>query len=77
MAEVIKPTLYKATFEFSQEGNTDGTTDEYEDLTIECEGLNIEKGDCYYVLRTTSGWSIDNIDELKELLERVDKVIKK
>lgn len=68
-----KASLFKASFEFTQDGNTDGTTDTYEDLTIDCE--SIDSTGCYYVLKTTSGWSIDNIDELKELIDKIDKVI--
>jgi hypothetical protein len=77
MAEVIKPTLYRASFEFYQDGNTDGTTDETEELKVECMGLGDLSEGCYYVLKTNTGWSIDNIDELKQLLERIDKAIKK
>ncbi len=58
-----KASLFKASFEFTQDGNTDGTTDTYEDLTIECE--SIDSTGCYYVLKTNSGWSINDIDELK------------
>ena len=76
MEKLPTATLYKATFEFSQEGNTDGTTDVYEDLTVECEGLDMHNGDCYYVLRTKSGWSIDGPQEIQQLLERVNKMIK-
>ena len=71
-----KPELIKASFTFSQEGNTNGTTSEYEDLIIECEsslGIDHDKG-CFYVLKT-EGWSIDNVDELQELLNRVTKAI--
>ena len=67
-----KPNLFKATFEFIQDGNTDGTTEDIESITIECEGL--DASGCYYVLRT-NGWSINNTDELKELIERVNKSI--
>jgi hypothetical protein len=67
-----KPSLYKATFEFIQDGNSDGTTEDIESIIIECEGLDV--GSCYYVLKT-DGWSIDNTDELKQLIERVNKSI--
>ena len=70
-----KPTLEKATFEFSQEGNCVSGQDET--LTIECESsLGIDRdGDCFYVLRT-DGWSIDSEQDLKELFNRIQKVIK-
>ena len=67
-----KPSLYRATFEFIQDGNTDGTTEDIESIIIECEGMDALG--CYYVLKT-DGWSINNTDELKELIERVNKSI--
>jgi hypothetical protein len=72
-----KPKLEKCSFTFGQEGNTNGTTDEFETITIECEsslGIDNDEG-CYYVLRT-EGWSIDNVNELQELFDRINKVIK-
>jgi hypothetical protein len=72
-----KPKLIKCSFTFDQEGNGNGTTDETETLTIECEAsLGIDNdGECFYVLKT-EGWSIDNVNELQELFDRIQKVIK-
>jgi hypothetical protein len=73
----MKPKLLKCSFTFDQEGNGNGTTDEIEILTIECEaslGIDNDKG-CFYVLKT-EGWSIDNVNELQELFDRIQKVIK-
>ena len=72
-----KPKLDKCSFTFTQEGNTNGSTDEYEDLTILCEsplGIDNDK-DCYYVLKTETGWSMDNVNELQELFNRINKTI--
>jgi hypothetical protein len=72
-----KPKLEKCSFTFYQEGNTNGTTDDIETLTIECEsslGIDNDEG-CYYVLRT-DGWSIDNVNDLQELFDRIQKAIK-
>jgi hypothetical protein len=71
-----KPVMCKASFEFYQEGNTDGTTDETEEIKIECMGIGDITEGCYYVLKSDTGWSVNSPDELKELLERVDKMIK-
>jgi hypothetical protein len=73
----MKPKLLKCSFTFDQEGNGNGTTEETEILTIECEAsLGIDNdGGCFYVLRT-EGWSIDSINELQELFDRIQKVIK-
>ncbi len=74
----MKPKLERCSFTFDQNGNGNGTTDEIETLTIECEaslGIDNDK-ECYYVLRT-EGWSIDSINELQELFDRINKVINK
>ena len=71
-----QPKLEKATFTFSQEGNcVDGGS---EDLTIRCEsslGIDGDEG-CFYVLET-EGWSIDSVEELQKLFDRINKVITK
>lgn len=74
-----KPKLEKMSFTFSQEGNCVGTTDTTEELTIECDsslGIDRDKG-CFFVLKTQTGWSIDNEEDLKELFDRITKVINK
>ena len=70
-----KPYLNKITYEFSQEGNTSGTTDNDEFLTVEVEGPAgcITKEGGFLVIRTTTGWSINNSSELLELLSLVEK----
>lgn len=70
-----KPLLSRATFRFLQDGNTCGTTDETEELTIEVESSSLISGpdDCFFVLKTPTGWSVDNIDELTELIDRCKK----
>ena len=63
-----KPKLYKACFEFTQEGNYNGTTQAIEDLSISCENC----GDgFFFVLETETGWSIDGMEELQELFAKV------
>jgi hypothetical protein len=75
MTEEVK--LEKCSFTFSQEGNGNGTTEDVEELTIDCESpLGIDRdGGCFFVLRTNTGWSIDSIDDLKELFNRMNKAI--
>lgn len=75
--DVVK--LERCSFTFSQEGNGNGTTDEYEELIIECEaslGIDNDEG-CFYVLKTTTGWSMDSVDELQKLFDRIQKAINK
>jgi hypothetical protein len=71
-----KPKLEKCSFSFMQDGNTNGSTDECEELTIECEsslGIDNDEG-CFYVLKT-NGWSIDNVSDIQELFDRINKSI--
>ena len=73
------PRLDKCSFTFNQTGNCNGTTDYYEELVIECEsslGIDNDEG-CFYVLRTSTGWSMDKVDDLQVLFDRIQKAIKK
>jgi hypothetical protein len=66
-----KPQLYKANFEFTQEGNHNGTTEEIESLLIDCESSGTDE--FFYVLRSDKGWSIDDVGELQELFLKIEK----
>ena len=70
--------LESASFKFSQDSNCVSDKDDYEFLTIECESsLGIDRDEeCFYVLRTEK-WSINDEQDLKELFNRIQKVIKK
>ena len=68
----MKPELLRASFTFGQEGNTEGTTSDHEEIVIEYQNpFEFHHG--FFVLRTT-GWSIDNAEELAELLESIKKI---
>lgn len=71
-----QPTLERATFTFTQDGNCIDGGDEQ--LVIRCESdLGIDRGGgCFYVLET-EGWAIESVDELQKLFDRINKVIKK
>lgn len=77
MIKEEKPMLERATFKFTQESNC-CSTEEYEELTIECESsLGIDRDeDCFFVLKTEQ-WSVDNEQDIKELFDRISKIIKK
>jgi hypothetical protein len=60
--------LARAEFEFCQEGNTIGTTDQYETLTIALE-CQLPREGFFPVLKTTTGWSINDSKELSELID--------
>lgn len=78
-----KPYLSKVTFQFSQPGNTDGTTgsletDGWEELIVEVESApeSLLKSPGYLVLRTKTGWSINEPDELSDLLNYITNIFK-
>lgn len=71
--------LERATFEFSQEANCISSNDNVEILTIECEsslGIDNDNG-CFYVLKTETGWSINGVEDLQKLFDRINKIVKK
>ena len=67
----MKPELGKASFHFTQEGNTEGTTSGIEEITIDYEVVADEGG--FFVLRT-EGWSVDSVEELEELFNQIRKI---
>lgn len=66
--------MEKAVFEFSQEGHCLNHKDEAEFLEIEClASLGIDRDEkCFYVLKT-EGWSIDSVEDLQVLFDRIHK----
>jgi hypothetical protein len=67
-----KPKLDEATFIFTQEANC--LNDGIEQIEIKCRadiGIDGMEG-CFYELNTNS-WSIDNVNDLQELFERIQK----
>lgn len=71
-----KPLLEEAKFEFSQEGNCLSHKDDAEFLEIKAvSDLGIDRGEsCFYILKTES-WSIDNVQDLQELFDRIHKTL--
>lgn len=73
-----KPQMEEARFEFSQEANCMSGNDGAEFLEITCLsdlGIDRTDGKCFYVLKT-EGWSIDGVEELQELFDRISKSLK-
>jgi hypothetical protein len=68
--------LEEATFRFSQDANCLSDQDEYEFLEIEAKSsLGIDRdNDCFFVLKTNK-WSIDSVEDLEKLFNRIKKVI--
>jgi len=74
---MTKPLLHSVKCGFTQEGNTLGTTDSTECLEITLESQEgIEKpDDLFIVLKTATGWSMDSVDELASLVDRMKKMV--
>lgn len=66
--------LEDAIFRFTQDSNCLDETGNIEMIQIECKSsIGIDSdGSCFYVLKT-DGWSIDKLEDLKELFERIEK----
>jgi hypothetical protein len=68
--------LERATFEFSQDGNCVSDSDQYEFLEVEAvSSLGIDRDEgCFFVLKTTK-WSIDSVEDLEKLFDRIKQII--
>lgn len=68
--------LESATFRFSQDPNCLDGNNEYEFLEVEAHSsLGIDRdGDCFYTIRTKK-WSVDSIEDLEKLFNRIRKVV--
>jgi|694.fasta_scaffold29594_4 hypothetical protein len=66
-----KPKLERMTFLFTQESNcVDGG--EWEMLQVECKSsLGMDYDDGAFFVLTTEKWSVNDSEEIKELLQRV------
>lgn len=67
--------LEEASFKFSQDPNCLDGGDESEFLEIEAlSSLGIDRDDgCFFVLKTEK-WSIESVEELEKLFDRIRKV---
>ncbi len=68
--------LEEANFRFSQDANCLSDQDDYEFLEIETKSsLGIDRdNDCFFIL-STQKWSVDSIEDLEKLFDRIKKVI--
>jgi len=66
--------LEEASFKFSQDPNCLSDGDEF--LEIEAQSsLGIDRdNDCFFVLKTEK-WSVDGIEDLEKLFDRIRKVV--
>jgi hypothetical protein len=70
-----EPSISKVSIDFTQEGNTLGTTDEYESITINLEFQGVEEDGAFITIKT-DGWSIDDMKDLNKLVDRVKGILK-
>jgi hypothetical protein len=70
-----KPELQTVSVTFSQPGNTAGTTAEYETIQINLEFQLGEEEGPFIVLKSKTGWSIDEPDDLINLINRAKKIL--
>jgi len=77
MEDNQKPLLEKMSFEFSQEANCLSETNMAEFLQIQClSDIGIDRNEgCFYILKT-DGWSINSVEDLQQLFDRISVVIK-
>ena len=71
-----KTLLENASFEFSQDANCLSDGDDTESIIITCEdSLGVDRGEgCFFVLKTEK-WSIDGVEDLEKLFNRIRKSI--
>jgi hypothetical protein len=71
-----KPDLEKVVVIYTQEGNCKNSTEQYEELEIRIEASLCDiNDDHFFVLKSKTGWSIDNIEELIYLVEQTKKLL--
>lgn len=68
-----KPEIDRVCMKFCQEGNTLGTTEEYESLELFLE-FQLPNEDPFFVIKT-DGWSFDDVSELQELVDIAKKIL--
>ena len=68
--------LEEVNFRFSQDANCLSDQDDYEFITIEAQSsLGIDRDeDCFFILKTEK-WSVDGIEELEKLFDRIRQVV--
>ena len=71
-----KPDLEKVVFTYTQEGNSNNSTEEYEKLEIRIEtSLCDINDDHFFVIKSETGWSVDTIEELVYLVNQTKRAL--
>jgi len=74
--ESKEPEVIGVRISFEQEGNTLGTTEEYEELDLSLEFQSSVEDGPFYVIKT-KGWSFDSPEEIQKLIDRASIILKK
>lgn len=74
MSKDLKIRLSEAKIQLVQDGNTLGTTDETEVLDISFEN-QLPGDETFIVIRSITGWSMNESADLSKILEQLHKVI--
>lgn len=70
------PELDRMKFNFSQQANCFSKQDEYEFLEIKClSDIGIDGGGGFFMVLKTKQWSIDSLDDLQKLVDRIKQVM--
>lgn len=71
-----KPELDRMTFYFSQEANCVNKSRDSETLEIQCHSdLGIDYNGGFFMVLKTKCWSIDSLEDLKTLVDRIERVL--
>lgn len=71
----MTPLLESATFNFSQEGNcVDPDKTEFLEVRLE-SSLGVDRDEGFFYVLKTDGWSIDSLQDLQKLFDRIHKSI--
>ena len=65
----------KITFELLQDGNTLGTTDDWEAIEVHCE-YQLPGDEPFFVVKSEKGWSINDSKELATVIDILQKRVK-
>lgn len=74
----LKPNLEECNFKFSQEGNCNSRSGEYEflDITFESD-IGIDRTDGGYFVIKTEKWSVDGASDLEAIFDRIRNLLNK
>ena len=73
-----KPNLEECNFKFSQEGNCNSRSGEYEFLDVSFESdIGIDRTDGGYFVIKTEKWSVDDASDLEAIFDRIRNLLNK